>query len=66
MSDVGFFSLIPSCLRYGSGVLGGFKHQVAADALNFLSATEQSQDFPRTTNTPNLNPDSENMKVVIS
>lgn len=44
----------------------GFKHQVAADALNFLTATEQSQDVPRTTNTPDLNPESKNVSFVIS
>lgn len=66
MSDVEFFSLIPSCLGYGSGVLGGFEHQVAADALNFLTATEQPQDVPRTTNTPDLNPESENEKFLLS
>lgn len=34
----------------------GFEHQVAADALNFLTAPEQSQDGLRTTNTLNLKP----------
>lgn len=58
MSD--FFGLIPSCLGCGSGVWGGgVKHQIAADALNFLARTEQPQDVPRTTNTPDLKPESE-------
>lgn len=59
MSD--FFGLISSCLGCGSGVggSGGVKHQVAADALNFLARTEQPQDVPRTTNTPDLRPESE-------
>lgn len=58
MSD--FFGLIPSCLGCGSGVWGvGVKHQVAADAPNFLARTEQPQDVPRTTNTPDLKPESE-------
>lgn len=62
MSDVGFFRFNPVLFGMwfrGWGVGGGVKHQVAADALNFLARTEQPQDVPRTTNTPDLKPESE-------